>query len=105
QHPHFWALLTHVDRYIRFRRRKEFITAFANLPYRLDVYGNGWNNLKLDCPNVFFHPPQDFSGVQALMNNAKIAANVMPNFVEGGHERLFTSMLHGAAGLVDTNRF
>lgn len=104
-HGKVWQALTHVDLYIRNRRRRESISSLSNYEYQVEVYGNGWDQLELHSKNINFHPSIDFSEAQGKMRQSKIVLNVLPNFRYGGHERLFTAMLSGAAVVVDQNPY
>ncbi|MFC7751460.1 glycosyltransferase, partial [Paenibacillus thermoaerophilus] len=104
-HRKFWLLLTQVDLYIRFQRKKEFVSFLSRLPVRIEIFGNGWESSRITTPHMKFNPPIGFIRAQEQMRNAKMVATVMPNFLEGGHERVFTSMLSGAISITNTNSF
>jgi len=40
-----------------------------------------------------------------MLGQSQIVLNILPNYVEGSHERLLTGMLTGALGLTDANVF
>lgn len=103
--PLFWQLLLYVDEYIRHKIRKEFINFLSKQPLSIEVYGNGWEKLNREYENIKFGRPLNFSEVLIKMNNSKIVGHVCPSFIDGGHERMFTAMLHGAVSFVDTNRY
>lgn len=105
QHPKFWFILEQVDRYIRAFRRKQFVIWLAKAPLRVELCGNGWEKLRLSGSRISLRPPVNFKTAQELMRQSKIVATVLPNFVAGGHERIFTSMAAGAVSLADANRY
>ncbi|MNI91533.1 hypothetical protein D3C73_1492140 [compost metagenome] len=39
------------------------------------------------------------------MKDSKIVLTTLPTFIEGGHERIFSSMQAGAVSLVDNNQY
>ena len=98
-------LLQLVEFYVRAKRRKDILNNFSSL--NIQVYGNGWNKFASTHVHskVSFHGPIDFIGIQNKMADSKIVLNILPCFVDGGHERIFNAMLSGAACLSDENAF
>lgn len=105
QHLKFWTFLEQVDRYVRALRRNRFVGWLAKLGVRAELYGNGWEKLRLPGSQLKINSPVDFMTARQLMRRSKMVATVLPNFTEGGHERIFTSMAEGAVCLTDGNRY
>ncbi len=95
-------LLVYVDYYIRGRRRIEVLQSLMKLPLRL--YNEAWR-LVFKGDMIKIHPSIDYLRFQEKMKNSKIVLNVLPNLINGGHDRVFTSMLAGAVSLSDRNIF
>lgn len=98
-------LLQVVDLYVRAKRRKQILDNFSSL--NIQVYGEGWDKFQPTHTNskISFHEPVDFIGIQNKMADSKIVLNILPCFVEGAHERVFTAMLAGAVCLSDENSY
>lgn len=102
----FWNLMTSVDLYIRNKIRMDIISQLHSLPAKVDVYGNGWDKLKLHTnKSVRFYQPLSFTEVQEKMKQSKMTLNVIPSIRNGAHERIFTSMLMGSAALSTSNSY
>lgn len=100
-----YKLLQPIDQYIRNWRRKKAINQLSHTDCRIEVYGNGWEDLSKEIQNVRFYPALGFEKMKAKMKKAKLVLTVMPNFTYGGHERVFNAMSQGAVSLVDDNGF
>jgi hypothetical protein len=98
-----WPALREVDKYIRGRRRMEVITTLSNV-VPIHIYGNGWDGIK-NNKNLHIHAGITFEEIKIKMQNSKMVLTVLPNFTDGGHERIFTSALAGAVNLTDRNLF
>lgn len=96
-------LLFQADYYIRGRRRMEVLESLKGLP--IQVYHNDWSYLEKMDGNVKVFPQINYDDLQKKMMDSKIVLNVLPNLVNGGHDRIFTSMLAGAVSLTDSNSF
>ncbi|AWO74740.1 glycosyltransferase family 1 protein [Geobacillus thermoleovorans] len=104
-HVNFWSHLVNVDLYIRNRRRMEAVLETAKLDARFEVYGNGWETLFTNHHSIKLNRAIGFGDVYEKMRDSKLVLNVLPNFVHGGHERIFTTMLNGSVSLTDNNLF
>jgi hypothetical protein len=104
-HYKFWQCLVNVDLYIRNKRRLDIISELSKIGGRIELYGNGWENVQLPNSSVKLNPSINFDSVQEKIGDSKVVLNILPNFVEGGHERIFTTMLNGAVSLTDSNLF
>lgn len=101
----YLELLWDVDRYIRFRRRYETLNSLSSLDIRFEVFGNGWENVRFKGNSIRLNPPIIFEVAQEKMANSKMVLGVLPNFINGGHERIFNTMINGSVSLVDENPY
>lgn len=94
-----------VDHYIRGVYRNKMLEAMANEPYTVEVYGSGWEECKIQAPNIRYHEAVDYEENLRLMDHAKIVLNTYTGFQHGAHERIFSTMLAKAICLTDTNEY
>jgi hypothetical protein len=104
-HYKFWQALIHVDIYVRNKRRLDAVFEISKVGGRIEIYGNGWENAKFPNSSIKLNPSINFEIVQEKMRDSKVVLNTLPNFLEGGHERIFTTMLNGAVSLTNRNLF
>lgn len=104
-HYRFWENLVYVDLYVRNKRRLDVIQRISKLGLRIEIFGNGWEPYLDRHPSVKFNPSLPFERVQEKMADAKVVLNILPNFHEGGHERIFSAMLNGAVCLSSGNSY
>jgi hypothetical protein len=94
--------LMYVDLSIRFYYRAKVITALADSGIRVDTYGAGWDLVQCEHPeNIVVHGNVNSRGCLDMISQSKISINVMPWFKNGAHDRVFNSMLNGAAVVSD----
>lgn len=93
-----------VDTYTRGIERIKLIESLQGL--KIDIFGQacvqkfkarGWNELLKNQENITLHPSVDYPDSFEILKRAKISLNSMPFFKEGTHERIFASLLAGAA--------
>ncbi len=99
--PFIQTLLRNLDFYVRNWRRQTILSSIQDFP--IHIYGKGWENFESPSENHQFKGPIDFPNVLDVMNNTQVVLNILPDFVAGGHERIFYTMLQGAACLTDSN--
>lgn len=92
------------DLYLRMKRRKECLEVLAEAGLKIKVFGNGWAKTSF-AENFEIHPAVKFDELLKLVAKSKIVLNIVPSFVEGSHERVFTAMLNGAVALTDRNKY
>jgi len=97
-------LLPMADRYLRMKRRKECLEVLAKAGLKITVFGNGWDQASF-AKNFAVHPAINFNELIKMIAKSKIVLNIVPSFVEGAHERVFTAMLNRAAVVTDRNRY
>ena len=87
------AELDFVYDYVRNRKRHKVINTLLSAGYKVDVFGNGWENFESDSKyNLCMHGQVDYITAMNEMANSKIVLNVMPLYADGSHERVFTVM-------------
>jgi outer membrane murein-binding lipoprotein Lpp len=68
----------------------------------VDTYGAGWDLVQCEHPeNIVVHGNVNSRGCLDMISQSKISINVMPWFKNGAHDRVFNSMLNGAAVVSD----
>ena len=98
------AMVVYVDIYIRNVRRARTITELVDAGIRLNLYGNGWE--QLPCTKwCDIHKAVSFDEMLKVMCDAKIILNLANFFTYGSHERVFSAMLNGAVALTDVNGY
>lgn len=94
--------LMYVDLSVRFHYRAKVITALADNGIKVDTYGAGWNLADCTHPeNIISHGNVNSRDCLDMISQSKISVNVMPWFKNGAHDRIFNSMLNGAAVVSD----
>lgn len=91
-----------IDLYVRFYFRGLAVRILAEHGYPVRLYGGGWNLLKCKCPgNIILGGTANSLECLEAISDSRISLNVMPWFKDGGHDRIFNSMLNGAVCLSD----
>ncbi|BDH60833.1 hypothetical protein MTP04_09630 [Lysinibacillus sp. PLM2] len=95
-----------IDRYIRAVKREHIITQLLKQGVHIDFFGNiSENHAFLGNPKFKHHGTVTFDKMKTIFNKSKMVLNVLPNFPNGGHERIFTSMMQGALPVTDHNEY
>ncbi len=97
-------ILPLADRYIRMKRRKECLEVLAKAGFKIKVFGNGWDKASF-VKNFEVHPAINFNDLLKIIARSKIVLNIVPSFIEGSHERVFTAMLNRAVAVTDCNTY
>lgn len=101
----FTEVLAHmnfVDLYVRNTRRGNVIRTLVDAGIPVEVVGNGWEKLKCKHPELLnIHAQADTRTCLELMQRAQVSLNVMPEFKNGAHDRVFSSILNGAVSVSD----
>lgn len=98
--------LMYVDLSIRFYYRAKVITALADSGIKIDTYGAGWDMADCAHPeNIIVHGNVNSRECLDMISQSKISVNVMPWFKNGAHDRIFNSMLNGAAVVSDSSAY
>lgn len=96
------SCMNFIDLYIRNTRRGEVVKALIDNGVTVDVVGSGWE--ELDCihqENLRVHSQADSETCLEMMGRAVVSLNVMPDFKDGAHDRIFNSILNGAVCVSD----
>lgn len=98
--------LTDVDRYIRSRNRELLINKLVSNNIQVDIFGSGWEAFACSNPEyIRYHGSIPYLKTIEIMCNSKIVLNPLPLFMNGSHERVFTSMLCGAVCVSERNLY
>lgn len=93
-----------VDKYIRLKNREMLLNHLTSHNITVDVFGTGWKHYNCanpECLNI--HGQLSFTETLDTMCDSKIVLNALPLFLDGSHERVFTSMLCGAICMSESN--
>ncbi|MFC4599643.1 glycosyltransferase family protein [Cohnella hongkongensis] len=97
-------LLLPLDGYVRSTRRMQLLDALRDV--QVHLFGNGWDRLPSSLrANKVIHPSVNYEQMKQLLGNSQISLNVLPYFTQGGHERVFMSMLSGSVVVTDSNSY
>jgi len=101
----FEDTLTDLEDYIRGIDRIELLKGIDG--GQLHIFGKGnWKKIEKELStDVTFHDAVSFSEAIEVMKNSKIVLNSSPTIKQGGHIRIFTSILCGALCLTSENPF
>ncbi len=98
----FYQNAIFLDLMIRHYYRGKAVAALADAGFQVDIFGTGFENVPCRHPeNMVIHGRVNSRKCLEVISNGKISLNVMPWFKEGGHDRVFNSMLNGAICLSD----
>lgn len=96
------AHMNFIDLYVRNTRRGEVVRTLLDAGISVELVGDGWE--KLACKRremMKIHAQTDTGTCLAFMQRAQISINVMPEFKNGAHDRIFSSILNGAVSVSD----
>lgn len=108
EYKYYVNMFRYADQYVRKYYRYLIIKLFLENKIHIDVYGNGWEKFKCsESERKYLHiyKPVEYLESLELMEKYKVVLNIMPWFKDGGHERVFNSMLAGAVCLTDTSEY
>lgn len=98
------AALTFIDLYVRYTFRGRAVQVLADAGIRVHVFGDGWELLECKHPeNLMIMNSLNSEGCLKKLCQSKLSLNVMPWFKDGGHDRIFNTMLNGAVCLTDSS--
>lgn len=99
-------IIQYIDRYIRSVKRNYIIQKLLDSKLKIDFFGIIPEDHKFHHSPFFeYHGIVEFNEMKKIFRKSKIVLNVLPNFPNGGHERIFTSMMCGALPLSDANTY
>lgn len=96
------AHMNFLDLYVRNTRRGNVVRTLVDAGISVEVVGDGWEKLNCKHPELLkIHSQTDTKTCLKLMQQAQISLNVMPEFKDGAHDRIFSSILNGAVCVSD----
>lgn len=100
------ASMIFVDLYVRFYFRGQVIKTLIDSGLTVHVFGKGWELLPCEhSENLICHGSIESYECIYHMKNAKISLNIMPWFKDGGHDRIFNTMLSRAVCVSDGSNY
>lgn len=95
-----------IDLYVRFYFRGEVLKSIIDSGHVVHVFGRGWDMLECKhSENLICHGSIESYECICHMKNAKISLNIMPWFKNGGHDRIFNTMLSKAVCISDGSKY
>ena len=82
--------------YVKMKRRYRTLEDLAHRSLTVDVFGPGWENVTF-ANKLKLHGKTPYEEVLAAFSRAKVVVQDQAEFNNGGHDRVFTAMLNGAA--------
>lgn len=82
--------------YVKMKRRYRTLEALAHRGLTVDVFGPGWENVPF-ANKLRLHGATPYEAVLDSFARAKVVVQDQAEFNNGGHDRVFTAMLNGAA--------
>lgn len=82
--------------YVKHRRRYNAVELLAKEGIAVDVYGSGWEWVPF-ADKLRLHGEVDYEEVLDAFTKTKVVFQDQAEFNNGGHDRVFTAMLNGAA--------
>ncbi len=92
-----------VDRYVRSYRRIKVVNKLSQ--FNVKLFGKNWDKCISSKNNLIIEKSISFKKLIQEINNAKISINVLPEFSEGGHERILNSMYYGTMVATNVNKY
>lgn len=96
-----------VDLWVRTRFREKTIQALADGGIKVHLFGKDWEQISCRHPENLIVTGRMVTSAECVQATAqaKLSLNTMPWFKDGAHDRIFTSMLCGAAAFTDDSRY
>ncbi len=82
--------------YVKMKRRYRTLEILSRKGLTIDVFGPGWENVPF-AGKLRLHGKTSYDEVLAAFARAKVVVQDQAEFNNGGHDRVFTAMLNGAA--------
>ena len=89
--PHLFSLF----HYAKHRRRYNALELLAKEDIPVEVYGRGWEEVPF-ANKLHLHGEVGYEEVLEAFSKAKVVFQDQAEYNNGGHDRVFTAMLHGA---------
>ena len=97
------TLIREVDAYIRFRRARQLLEAV--LPYPVDVYGTGWDQVNWNRGAASFKGKADWNQMTTLLPSYLGCLSINPLIDESVHDRSFFALAANVVPVADSNGF
>lgn len=92
------------DSYLRAAKREQLLLHLAKENIPLTLCGNGWRKSPFaNFPQVQIIDDTSFSDTFSLFRRAKITLNLLPEFKNGSHDRVYSAMLNHSLCLTDAS--
>ncbi len=91
--------------FIHARRRQDCLETLNAAGIPLHIYGSGWEEQMARFKAFTFGGVGSFEETLELLKKTRLCLNTNTNFVAGGHERVFSAMLGGAAVISDESSY
>lgn len=92
------------DSFVRSYERERLIVSLLDANIPITVCGHGWESAFFaKNSNLTLLESRPFFDTFSLMGQSKMVLNLMPNFKNGTHDRIFSSMLNGCVAVTDTS--
>ncbi len=92
------------DTYLRAFKREELLLHLVKEKLPLTLCGNGWRKSPLaDFPQVTIIDDTSFCDTFSLFRQSKITLNLLPEFKNGTHDRIYSAMLNHSLCLTDAS--
>lgn len=92
------------DSYLRAFKREQLLCHLAKEKLPLTLCGNGWHKSPLaDFPQVIILDNISFQDTFSLFRRSKITLNLLPEFKNGTHDRIYSAMLNHSLCLTDSS--
>lgn len=101
-------ILSPIDTLRRYYKRLALISSLCYNGIDIDIWGSGWEQAIKDpeCrKHIKLHGNVSYSEAMDIMRNSRIVLSDMPLFLDGSHERVFSSMQSGAISATDGSKF
>lgn len=94
------------DSFVRSYERERLISSLLCKNISLTICGHGWESAPFaGNSNLTLLKSIPFEDTFSLMGQSKMVLNLMPNFKNGTHDRIFSAMLNGCVAVTDTSAF
>lgn len=100
--PLYMQACFYADTYQRASRRESLLLDLADSGLSLSICGSGWRNSEFaQYSNIKIMDEIPFFDTFSLFLRSKIVLNMMPGFLNGTHDRVYSSMLNHSICLTD----
>lgn len=98
-------IIQQVLTYAQSYRRYQCLETIAKAGIPIEIYGSGWEEWASNWSSVKYNELGTVKNTLELLSKTRLCLNVNNNFVSGGHERVFNSMINGAPVITDRSLY